>query len=82
MTNRDVLAVTGPSFWHDGDKLMFQFVIDPTNIIGPRPATEADAKAHPQAWAEFERSIAIAPPDPDEQPAEQPAERPRRRTKA
>lgn len=78
MTDRDVLAVRGARFWHDGESLMFQYTIDENNIIGPRPATEADAKAHPQAWAEFERSVASADPGP----AEEPAERPRRRAKA
>ena len=75
MTDRDVGAVRGASFWHDGESLMFRYVIDENNVVGPRPATEADAKAHPQAWAEFERAIAAAA-DPEPRAA------PRKRTKA
>lgn len=75
MTDRDVGAVPGASFWHDGETLMFQFVIDENNVIGPRAATEADAKAHPQAWAVFEGSVAAAA-DPEPRAA------PRKRTKA
>lgn len=36
----------------DGEPL-FQYVSDPSSIIGPRPATEADKKSHPGEWAAF-----------------------------
>ncbi|WP_165830735.1 hypothetical protein [Phenylobacterium soli] len=36
---------------------MFAFVIDPTNVLGPRKATEADAKNHPEAWERFTATL-------------------------
>lgn len=44
----------GPAFLRDGDQVLFRYVIDRSNIVGPRKATDADKDAHPGAWAAFE----------------------------
>lgn len=61
MTERDLGAIPGAHFWRDGEAVLFQFVIDPSNIVGPRAATEADQKAHADAWAAFQAGDADAP---------------------
>lgn len=48
---RNALPSRGARFFKDGRKTLFEFVIDPTNVIGPREATKADQDAHPEAWA-------------------------------
>jgi len=75
MTDRDVGAVPGASFWHDGESLMFRYVIDENNVIGPRAAT-AIAPAEPEPDPEPQPE-----PEPDDGPEDHPA-KPRRRSKA
>lgn len=41
----------GPRFYEDGEELMFVNVVDASTRDGPRPATEADMEAHPEAVA-------------------------------
>lgn len=53
---RDVLVKVGPHFERRADgEVLFSFVVDPNNIVGPRKATEADKQQHAEAWARFER---------------------------
>lgn len=52
-TERNMLPTVGASFYRDGDDVLFVFVIDPGNIMGPRPATRADQQKHAGAWAAF-----------------------------
>jgi hypothetical protein len=55
-SERNMLPLVGPSFFRDGEAVLFQFVIDPGNVIGPRPATDADKIKHAAAWAVFGES--------------------------
>lgn len=54
----------GPRFFTEGDGVMFEFVIDSGNKVGPRPATDADKEKHAAAWAEFNGVEAPAAPEP------------------
>lgn len=53
-TERAAHFTFGPRFFSEGDQIMFEFAIDGSNKIGPRPATDADKAKHPKAWAAFE----------------------------
>lgn len=52
-TERAAHYTFGARFFKDGDDLMYEFVIDSGNVIGPRPATDADKEKYPREWAEF-----------------------------
>jgi hypothetical protein len=53
---RDVLPKIGPHFLLGSDgAVLFKFVVDVNNVLGPRIASEADKATHPEAWARFER---------------------------
>lgn len=53
---RDVLPKIGPHFLLGSDgAVLFKFVVDVNNILGPRVASDADKATHPEAWARFER---------------------------
>jgi hypothetical protein len=53
-TVRDVMPSRGARFFRDPEgALMFTFVIDRGNIIGPRPATINDARQHGEALRDF-----------------------------
>lgn len=43
----------GPRFYEDGGELMFVNVVDASTRDGPRPATDADMEAHPEAVGAF-----------------------------
>jgi hypothetical protein len=43
---RDVMYRPGARFFKEDGVLMFRFQADSASVIGPRPATEADKKAH------------------------------------
>ncbi len=60
LRERNIMPKVGPRFFRDGDAVMFEFVVDPNNIIGPRPATKADSEKHREAFSEF--AAADAPP--------------------
>jgi hypothetical protein len=49
----DLGSAPGARFLRDGETVLFAFVLDTANIVGPREATEEDKAEHPQAWAEF-----------------------------
>lgn len=54
LAERNVLPQVGPVFFRGDDgQVLFQFVIDTANIIGPRPATRADQERHAQAWGDL-----------------------------
>ena len=40
-TERDAIPARGARFFRHGEAVMFEFVIDHTNRIGPRPAVKA-----------------------------------------
>lgn len=55
MTNERVALYTyGPRFFREGDEVMFEFWVDASTRQGPRPMTENDQRAYPDAWAKFE----------------------------
>lgn len=56
-TERNAHFTRGPRFFRGPEAVMFEFVIDAGNVIGPRPATKADQAKHPAAWREFEIDI-------------------------
>lgn len=60
-SERNALPVKGASFWRESGEVIFQFVIDPGNVIGPRPAMKADSEKHPEAWAAFTKGEAFSP---------------------
>lgn len=54
LTERNIMPARGPKFLRGDDgSVHFMFVIDSTNIIGPRPATRKDQENHAGAWAAF-----------------------------
>lgn len=57
---RDMLPVVGARFLQGEDGVLFRFVIDTSNVIGPRPATRADQAKHPDAWAAFVAETGIS----------------------
>lgn len=64
-TERNMLPQVGASFFRDGDAVMFTFVIDSGNVIGPRPATRADQETHAGAWEAFRKAENLSPLDRD-----------------
>ena len=45
------VSVRGVRFYREGEEVMFVRHLDASTREGPRPATEADKSAHPEAWA-------------------------------
>jgi hypothetical protein len=66
---RDAIPARGPRFFREDEEVMFEFVIDGTNRIGPRLAMKDDSLKHPEAWAEFAAGEAAPEPEAPEQPA-------------
>jgi hypothetical protein len=61
-TERPAIMPRGASFLiGDDGQPQFQYVSDPSSIIGPRPVTDADKKNHPGEWAAFLETV---PGDP------------------
>ena len=50
---REVMFTSGPIFFRDNGNTMFAYQVDASNMIGPRPATDADYQKYPAAWEEF-----------------------------
>jgi hypothetical protein len=65
--DRNMLPQVGPKFFRDGDAVMFEFVIDSGNVIGPREATRGDQAKHPTAWSAFVEAGGLDPLDRDGQ---------------
>ena len=65
-TERNMLPRVGATFYLDDERqVMFQFVVDTSNILGPRPATRADQEKHPGAWAAFAAAEGVSSLDRD-----------------
>lgn len=65
-TERNMLPTVGPAFFVEGDgPVQFQFIIDPGNVVGPRPATRADQQKHPEAWSAFAAASGVSSLDRD-----------------
>lgn len=58
---RNAHFTRGPRFFRDGGGLMFEFIIDASNVVGPRPATEGDKRNHPEAWDAFAAEYPLVP---------------------
>jgi len=64
-TERDMLPKVGASFFREDGKVLFRFVIDSGNVMGPRPATRDDQKKHPDAWTAFVAAEGVSVLDRD-----------------
>jgi hypothetical protein len=64
-TERNALPQVGATFSREDGTVMFTFVIDPGNVLGPRPATRADQQAHAGAWAAFTAAEGVSSLDRD-----------------
>lgn len=54
---RNAHFTRGAKFFRDDEgAVMFEFVIDGLNSLGPRPAHDGDRRSHAEAWAAFEAS--------------------------
>lgn len=63
MLERNAMPAPGPRFFRgDDERVMFEFVIDSGNIIGPRPATQVDQDKHVGAWRLFADAVGAAGP--------------------
>lgn len=62
---RNAYPVPGPKFERVDGEVLFSFVIDSSNVIGPRPASQADKEKHAGAWVEFSAREALSPLDRD-----------------
>lgn len=60
LTERNAHFTRGPRFFREGDAVMFEFIIDAGNVLGPRPATKADSVKHDDAWVKFQRAEALS----------------------
>lgn len=69
LAERNLLPKIGAVFSRGPDRtLLFTFTADPSTIVGPRPATDADRAAHPEAWTAF-AAAEPAPPPMEESPS-------------
>lgn len=65
LTERNMLPQRGASFFRDPDgEVLFQFVVDTSNIIGPRKASKADSEKHSEAWSRFVHGEQPREPEP------------------
>lgn len=54
---RNVLPAVGPRFFRANDgTVMFEFTVDPNNVIGPRPASPLDRSKHAEVYRAFSSS--------------------------
>lgn len=65
LAERNIMPARGPRFFREGGKVMFEFVIDTANRIGPHPASRRDQADHAGAWEEFCRREDVSPLDRD-----------------
>lgn len=69
--DRNITVPRGPKFYRGDDgEVWFEFVLDPTNRIGPRPATAGDRSLHADAYRLFSsrdmgEAQAVAPESPN-----------------
>lgn len=64
-TERNMLPDVGPVFFRENGEVMFRFVIDSGNVVGPRPATRRDQDQHPAAWSAFAAAEGVSGLDRD-----------------
>ena len=63
MLERNAMPAPGARFFRGDDgRPMFEFVIDSSNVIGPRIATQADQDKHVGAWRLFADAEGAAGP--------------------
>jgi len=65
LTERDMLPSVGAAFFLEEEAVLFRFVIDQGNIIGPRRATRGDQERHAGAWAAFVAASGVSSLDRD-----------------
>lgn len=58
---RNIGVVRGASFYRENDQTMFQFGVDPNNVLGPRVATDSDKAQFPGEWAAFQLAYSVTP---------------------
>lgn len=58
MNDRNAAPALGPRFFMSDGVEMFEFVVDPNTVIGPRPATKADHERYPDEQTHGRRSTA------------------------
>lgn len=58
------ISLRGPRFWDEGNTMMFCNQIDGSTRDGPRPATQEDEDAHPEAFAAALNADSSAPGSP------------------
>jgi hypothetical protein len=64
-TERNMIPTVGPVFYRDGGEVMFRFIIDSGNVVGPRPATRRDQEQHAAAWSAFAAAEGVSSLDRD-----------------
>lgn len=64
-TERNMLPKVGPSFSLVDGEVLFTFVIDSGNVVGPRPANRNDQQQHPEAWSAFAAASGVTALDRD-----------------
>lgn len=59
--DRNIGVIRGASFYRDNGETMFQFGVDPNNVLGPRIATDSDKAQFPGEWAAFQLAYPSGP---------------------
>lgn len=78
--DRNVMPDKGAHFSRDPDgNERFSFVIDPTNIIGPRAATDEDRRVHHEAYDRFVLAALSEDDSIEEQASDMPPSEPIKR---
>lgn len=52
---RNAHFTRGPRFFRHGDGVLFEFIIDASNVVGPRPARIGDVRTHGDEFKAFVR---------------------------
>lgn len=74
--DRNPAPVLGAQFSRDADGVeMFTFVIDASNVIGPRKATDEDCAKHAEAYRAFRAQADLVA---DDEPVKRSPGRPRK----
>ena len=69
-TERAAVWTYGPRFFRDKGEVMFEFVIDAGNILGPSKATKADIDKYPEAYANMAKTQEVNQDPPFEEDEE------------
>lgn len=65
---RQAVYEYGARFFRQDGEVMFEFVIDAMNKMGPKPADEHDITKHPDAYAKFEAAEDVNSEETEEPP--------------